>query len=451
MERQRFGFEPVYVSRCPGVLLLVALILVVLEGAVRKWLIGSESGFWSYLAYFSKDLAFVGILLWPGQPTRSSALSTFSKFMVLGGGLFVTGAILSSLRGLNPVGALLTFRAGLLLPVVSLLAARRLIGIRFKHAAFLLAALTLLNCLLGCVQTRLPPEHVLNRYVVNDSAVTAIESAVRATGTYSYITGMGIMSSVGIWAGMVLLASGRTRMVQLIAVTGIIAGFGCGLTSVSRGPVVVGFLMLFVWIFASCAGFRAFMASKMAWAFAVLVICGAGFLPQFSRMSRSVIQRHEESNETFGQRAFGQLEEAWEAAVLTPFGAGPGTEQIGGNYAATGTMSFTNYETQFPRIIAEAGVLGLAGFLVICIGVIASLQTARRTAPTEGLNAALFATQLLLIPLFYGNVLFNHIASAVVWIIFAAMMANCAESETPTENQREIRSDSVYRHARPRP
>jgi hypothetical protein len=39
------------------------------------------------------------------------------------------------------------------------------------------------------------------------------------------------------------------------------------------------------------------------------------------------------------------------------------------------------------------------------------------------MSAAIFATQVLFVPLFYCNMLFNHIASAFVWTIFAAVLS----------------------------
>jgi len=410
-------------NRGPGSLLCIALALVVFEGAIRKWLIGSEAGLWSYLAYFSKDLVFSAIILWPVQRVTSPALAVFSQWSIPGALLFLVGAILSCLRGLNPVGALLTLRAGLLLPLLSLLAARRLIGVHPTRIARLMVLCALINCGLGVVQSGLGPDHPLNRYVLVDSPITALETAVRATGTFSYITGLGIMSGVGIWAGMVLLAFARGRPAQLLAIAGVVAGFGCALASVSRGPVIIGCGMLVAWGCFSRPGFAALSRSAAMWTPLLLLICCGAFFPRLCQLGRAVIARHEIGEDTFVQRAFGQLREGCEASAVHPFGSGLGTEQVGGNYAASGTMSFTNYETQLPRLIAETGLVGLAGYLAVCSGAILARQRARRFAPTTEMSAAIFATQVLFVPLFYCNMLFNHIASAFVWMIFAAVLS----------------------------
>ena len=413
----------------PVLLVFLAFVLVVFEGAIRKWLIGSEAGHWSYLAYFSKDIAFGAILFWPGSRTNSPALDIFRNWFVIGATLFAAGALLSSLRGLNAVGALLTLRAGLLLPMVALLAARRLPGIRLEGIAILLILCALLNCGLGVAQNRLSPGHVLNRYVAVDSVVSAVETAVRATGTFSYITGLGVLSSVAVWAGMALFALAQTGRAQMLALVGIIAGFGCGLASVSRGPILVGCLMLLAWVGLSRAGLAAISKSAALWILLLLLLCGAGLQSHFTGLARAVRDRHETGEDTFAQRAFGQLIEGGVVAAAAPFGTGLGTEQIGGNYAVNGTMRFTNFETQLPRLIAETGILGGIGYLVICAGTLMALQAARRTARTVGMDGALFAAQLLLIPIFYGNLLFNHTASAFAWLIVAVCLAVSLEDE----------------------
>src|SRR5438445_524601 len=67
-------------------LLSLALALAVLEGAIRKWVIGSEAGSWGYLAYFSKDILFASLLLMPRQAGTRPGFELFSGAMVMGWG-----------------------------------------------------------------------------------------------------------------------------------------------------------------------------------------------------------------------------------------------------------------------------------------------------------------------------------------------------------------------------
>jgi O-antigen ligase len=74
-------------------------------------------------------------------------------------------------------------------------------------------------------------------------------------------------------------------------------------------------------------------------------------------------------------------------------------------------------------MILETGIIGLLGYFVVCAGALLALQRAKRRAQNAGARAALLATQLLFLPFYYGSVLFNHTASAFVWMIFAAVLA----------------------------
>lgn len=422
----------------------LALTLIVLEGAIRKWILNSESSFWAYLVYFSKDAAFAGLLLFPSLSPGSPALSRFRRWLVLGSAVFILGAGISLAHGLNAVGALLTVRATLLLPWLALFAAARLQRVHIRRIAALLGLLTTLNFALSTFQNRLPPDHFLNRYSATDSTVVVLDSGVRATGTFSYITGLGLISSVGVWAGLVLLSVARDGRWQIVGGLVIVAGFGCGLASISRGPLVINLAMLGLWL--PLAWRRVSLnggAALVVLAGIVFAAWGAGLLPEMARMAKAVVARHQTAEDTVWGRTFFQLIEGTAAAVHAPFGTGLGTEQTGGNYALNRVRSFTTFENQLPRLVLETGVLGLMGFVLICGGAIASLQLAKRRVRDPGLSAALLATQLLLLPLFYANVVFNHTGSAFAWMLFAAALCQvgrdkCSPAVTPPSSSRNF-------------
>ncbi len=407
--------------RWASLLLTAALTLTIMEGAFRKWVIGTETDKWSLVAYFSKDLAFAALLLVPAQAELPAALLWFGKWLIPGCVLLIGGALLSALKGLNPVGAALTLRAAVFLPVVAFFAARRLISFRITHAGCLLAVLTLGNCALGIAQNRLSANHVLNRYAVADAMVTAVDSGVRATGTFSYITGLAVLSSVGIWAGIALLSLAQNKFHYAAGITAVLAGLGCGLSSVSRGPVVIGGMMLVIWVLAS-GGHPKVLRSLAGLMGATILLAGIGLLPTLEKLGRGVLERHETGGDSLPARVIGQVGQAFEALSAAPLGNGLGTEQVAGNYAASGDLKFTNYEEQLPRLVLEVGLLGVAGFLVICVGALFVLESARNATHHPGRRAVYRLTQVLLAALFYTNVVFNHTASAFAWIIFAAVV-----------------------------
>lgn len=425
----------------PWIVLLVALALTVLEGALRKWVEPFGEGVWKYAAYFSKDVAFAALLLFPARGGLSAPLQTFRLWLIAGCALLLVGAVISAEKQFNLVGAALTLRAAVFLPLLACFAVPRLKGTSADWAAWLLCGLAVANFALAVVQNRLPADHVLNRYATDAQAVVVLESGVRATGTFSYITGLAVMSSVGIWAGMVLLSLAGNHWQRLAGWAAIVAGFGCGLVSVSRAPVVIAAVVMVLWILISRATISVLVRSAVACALLVGGLIVFDVIPIFSEHAQNLRDRQEAAGDSFKERAFGQLGEARHALEMAPLGLGLGTEQVGGNFYATGQMEFTNFESQLPRLVLETGALGLAGFLVVCAGAIFALETAKRKAQSDGEKSMLLATQLFLLPIFYTNIIFNHTASAFVWMIFAVALAGC-EGETKAAYQESARRES---------
>src|SRR5208282_1455016 len=86
---------------------LAALAMTVFEGAFRKWVFPG-GGVMKELMYFSKDIIFAGLLFLPKRGSPSRAWRVFGSWLLPGSVLFVLGAALSSLHGVNVVGAVLT-------------------------------------------------------------------------------------------------------------------------------------------------------------------------------------------------------------------------------------------------------------------------------------------------------------------------------------------------------
>ena len=418
--KARRGVLPVATNKAWWVL-LAAITMIILEGAFRKWVF-PEGGLVKYLMYFSKDIIFAALLFFPKRSQPSLVLKTFEKWLLPGCALLVLGAIASSMEGFNLVGAVLTARAVIILPVLAWLVVPRLMGLPLRWVIWLLIGFTVLNFALGVVQNRLPADNILNRYSETGMDIVAVESGVRATGTFSYITGITILSAIGIWAGLALMSLAKTQWQRIGAWAAFAAGFGCGLASVSRAPIVIGAAMVAGWLVCSRAGVSTLAKGLVAAVFCVVIATGFGITPVFSELGQGLLQRSESGGDTFNERAFGQLDEMISALQSYPLGHGFGTEQIGGQYYSTGEAGFNHYESPFPRLVMETGAIGLVGYLIICAGALLALQRAKLDA-SAGTCGMLLATQLLFLPMFYGSLIFDHTASAFVWMLMAAVMA----------------------------
>ncbi len=415
--------------------MLAALALTVLEGAMRKWLIGSAFQVSSYLAYFSKDIMFALLFLLPRHGRLSAPVEVFRRWLVPGCFLLLCGIIGSSLEHVDIAGAILTLRAVIILPVLAFFVISRLRGLPLPWVLALLGILTMINFALGFYQNQMPQSHLLNRYAVEMTDIAASATGVRATGTFSYITGMAVFSVVGVWCGMVCLSLARDLRQQIFGGAALVAGIACGLTSVSRGPVLIAAVILIVWL--ACSGFwRDKKARTLCGALALLAIAvGLNLTSTVFDLGQGLVLRAETANDSDNDRAIGHFDEALTAINLAPFGNGLGTEQVGRSAYSSGLLASTSFESQWPRIVLELGVIGMLGFVVICIGALAALQAAKRRAANQGEKAALLATQLYMVSSFFSNIVFNHVASAFAWFIFTAVMAALTESDNNSRQE----------------
>lgn len=405
----------------PVIVITTALVLTVFEGAIRKWFLGGVMGPESYTMYLSKDFIFAALLLCKRRYPLERSAQSFRKTISVGALLIGLGAVISSVQGISPVGGALTLRSMVVLPVISLLAIQRLPTSTASVVAWSTAGAGIINCFLSVIQSRLPSDHILNQYAISEMQIVTLATGVRAAGTFAYITGLGVMSTVAVWAGLSIMSLAGSLRGKMVGWITIVAGIGCALASVSRSPLVVETVMIAGWASFARLGKQRVLAVILTAATVFVIAAALGLLPTAGRLSDALLQRTETTDDVFTERAFGQTEEALTAVALAPFGNGLGFEQVGGNYFSTGQLAFGNFEGQFPRIIMDTTVLGLIGYMIICCGALYALQLAK-TGASPSARAFLLATQILLASIFYGDDVYNHTASSFAWIIFAAAM-----------------------------
>lgn len=428
-------------ARIAWFVFLAAIAMTVLEGSFRKWVF-PQTGAVRYALYFSKDIIFATILFLPQQSQPSAALKLFLKWLTPGCLLIALGAAFSGVRDMNPVGAVLTTRALIMLPVISWLVVTRIQGLPVRWSAGLLAVFALLNCGLGIEQNLLPRDHILNRYADAEADVVEVESGVRAAGTFAYISGLAIISTVGIWAGLVLLGGARTNWQRMGAWAALVSGFGCGLASVSRAPIAIGGAIVVGWLICYRQSISLLVRSLVVGFVCLGLAYALDLFPALAKLGEGLRERNATADDTFQQRAFGQFGETLETLRFFPMGNGYGTEQSAGQYYATGVAGFNHAESPLPRIVMETGFLGLLGYILVAAGTIVALQRAKLGVASQS-QAVLLATQLFLGAMFYGNVVFNHTASAFVWMIFATVMAGTfTRSETTPASPTVIQPES---------
>jgi O-antigen ligase len=407
-------------------LILSSIALCVLDGAIRKWLLRDDESFLKYVPYFSKDIAFTLVLF----VRRPAGMGIFQRklwaSLKVGLSLCTVGAIASIIfnwNSLNLVGTVLSVRSLFFLPLCALLALPRLREINPVRVALLIGGLTLVNAALGTLQYSSPKDDPINYYANKQYEAVMFEESVRAMGTFPYITGFGTLAMVAAWAGTVLMSYGeRHRAYFGAGVITAAAGLWCALLSISRGPTIVVIMILIAWLFSSRNLFRNLLRVSVFLVLLTVLLFAIGRASLIERVSDTLLARNEAA-EDIEQRLTPPAEEVLNLVSIVPIGFGFGSEQVGGVFAETGVMAFRQFESQFSRIVMEAGALGLVGFLIVCGGLLATLYRAQRHARDPALRRSILTGMVLILWLLYGNVIFDHVASFFVWTIASVLLA----------------------------
>ena len=118
-----------------------------------------------------------------------------------------------------------------------------------------------------------------------------------------------------------------------------------------------------------------------------------------------------------------------DASDNVPLGNGFGLSQIGGKAVDTGRRILVSYEAELARLVAEIGILGLFGVLVIRIGLLLVLFQAWREMVVSPTRDVVFLSIVTLSLFFVGNTAFNHVAAGFVWPIAAIALAWASNGE----------------------
>jgi hypothetical protein len=407
-------------------LLAASLACCVFEGAARKWALGGDSSVASKVAYLSKDIVLTCcLLLGLGRPNRLTKMA--SPLLALGLVLLAMGTVFTAGMGVEPVGAVLTIRTFFVLPVAAWAAGRLLPPDALRKFALWIALLSLPMAPLALLQFFSPSGSFINRYSTMeaeaDATTSGVSQRVRATGTFSYITGLGEFSMLAAWAGIFTFTLAKTRTLRWLGYGGLAAGGGCALTTVSRTPVLVVMGLVGVWAMAGGKfGRKLQMVLAMGIAgFAAVSLSGAW--DSAEEVIGTVYMRHERSD-SVGYRLWYQFILPFAAISDSPFGEGLGSQQtsVTNDQLARRTLKGT-YEGATGRTILELGLAGFAGFLATAGAVFVPARFAYRMAPKGEPRTAMAVTGAALAVRALIGFQFNHVAAYFFWSMAAALWA----------------------------
>jgi hypothetical protein len=354
---------------------IVALLCaIVFEGAFRKWLLPAAFG---SVAYLSKDaIGLVFVFTHPIAPRFRVVCRTRVLFGVVG--IVLLYPLLVGLTGAE-APAILRFKNAVLWPLIALHLAANMDSRTLDRITRFLAPVVIGMAVLGVFQYGSSPGAFVNRFpwqiYDSDVAITfGAMAGVRATGTFSFISGMTnfavIVFGFLLWR-LLVMKDARERKFIL---AGMAAAVVCGLTTGSR-YIVFGMGLPTVLTLLASRNFIALMRLSLAAILVAVVLwlgAGSGFLGAF-------IDRWQNSADSMANRitgAGGYSADYGQILDDEPFGAGLGQASVLAHRAGIENVM---YEQPISTLIVEAGYFGI---IALGITALAGLSLVR-----EGLSS----------------------------------------------------------------
>lgn len=417
-------------------LLLLSLFfgLVLVDGAIRKWVFPAQGA----MLYFLKDVVLLAafVLLWRRREAALPLYIRGSGFsLALGAyGLFVLLQVLN-LRAPTLAVSVLGVKSHLLYLLLLFLvpAGLRASGdsLRWVRRYALWFAVPI--SLLAAYQYFQPPSHWINQYL-SDAAVESVATAgtagtARVTGTFSYITGMStfVVLNLGLALGLVLAGirvGGRTLWlgVGLLLLTLVVAPM-----TGSRGalylPALALPILLIVMAGKGLVNARAaLLVVLVVGAWTVLPVGGAlaGWTTFLERAQMAGDDRAR-AEDTF----LGPLQKLDAAGFL---GYGVGTTHQAAPQLAPDVVPFSwlpdlYFEEENGRVGLELGILGFVAYfavkLLLCVMALSVVRGAHSTEEVVwGTAAFIFLTTHLV-----AGIVFNPVAAAFYWGLAGLVLA----------------------------
>jgi hypothetical protein len=348
--------------------IVTALILVVLEGALRKWVLPQAS----QLIYFLKDFVLLGAYLSYFKTSKAREHngigdSTISFLVWLMFGWCIFEAFNTSLG--SPIIGFIGLKNFLFyIPLMWMLPA--MFQTEEELYRFLRFYLLLLIpvALLAIAQFFSPPESPLNVYAWGDKdmqiALGGDLKSVRVTGTFSYIAGYSVYLATCFSLILPLISLNQSRLWQLLTVAELMLIAITSFMTGARGMILTAVLLLggyfFVQGFTDFSKFLNTFKNFLLPGVAAIVVVSYGFQSAVDSLWLRVT-----SNQDMSQRVTGSYLEPFNNfqfkgldgfGVGATFQANPLIRQIFGLPAGEDIPVY--YESEMGRIALEIGPVG---------------------------------------------------------------------------------------------
>lgn len=326
---------------------VVYVHLFVIEGAVRKWVPGTEQPL-----YFFRDLligATILLLLMVGRSPRSALIAIYVFFIL--SFWSIQSIALSLPLPISIVGAR-SYIAPVLFVALLLQLRDRGLVIRTARTLLYYAPVQLAVSLL---QVTAAPEAWVNKSVGSDVGAAFINDGVaRASGTFSAPAALFLYLTLALAMGLAMLGAPERRD-RTVAVAAVVSLIGCAAISGSRATILLAGILLVLFMVAP--GRQAVRARIGIGVAAATVVAAAIWLfPTVYRSTTARIANAADTEDTWGRvlnQAFGFAQYPFE-----PLGDGMGTRSQAG-IALGSPLDWVEIESM--KWPAE---LGFVGFVI---------------------------------------------------------------------------------------
>jgi hypothetical protein len=410
--------------------LYLFLGLVVLDGAVRKWLLpGSEQ-----LVYIAKDILLLALMArYVMQRGLQYPLGLPSSGLT---GWLAAYVVIAGLQALNPSLPSLLLGAVGLKSHVLYVALLFLVPAAFRDTEdvarafrYLLIPIVLVLAF-GVLQFSLPVDHPLNRYVRGTTweiATFGFLHRVRVTSTFSYVSGMTVFVFFALCLALGLLAAGRWRFASNKL------AYACLLAALVVAPMtgarwVYYMLLLALPLFLYGMVRTGMLQGGYALRIVVFASLTMGAISLWSMQALESFEQRRQSATDFGARVeslvLKPLRFATDAGLLG-FGAGathqaaPALVPQAGYYGWLPTLDF---EDEPGRLMLELGVLGFVVSLGLRIYLCWLAWQAMLAGGTPREKALAGAALMYFVAHVTSPIVFNGTGGALYWL-FAGILA----------------------------
>ena len=396
-------------------LLYGVVLAIIFEGALRKWLL---PGWLQPVAYLAKDvLAIIFIFLHP-IPRRSSLGGSLASISQIVGALLLPAIVLGFSSSVP--AAVMTLKNAVLWPLFAAHLVSRLDTLQTLRIERLLFVCGLALAALSLVQYGSPGDALINNYAW-DNLETSISVAsfgsseqIRATGTFSYITGFACFSEVLFCWAICSFVESRDASRRLWALAAMASAVVCCFTSGSRAPLVyIGLASLSALFVVS--RFGAFLVLGGGWAVLWLLV---GLVDP--TLGETYLNRWRSADDNVVERISGEGLEFLTTVISSPLGEGLGARSQLASYQKQNSTGFKSGFSEDGRVRAglEAGLVGIVCVTIALLFLVrqCALNLLDPNAPgrigtaTIGLCATVAVSNCLW---------FDHNATALWWLSIA--------------------------------